>query len=423
MRYSMASASMAHTYGNVTTFINNWLLSLFPKNYFKTNYINSTIAYRDFATFNNNRKEFIKKQKPMMLIRPRIEIDTQDDLPINQTYLANRIYDVMNDDIDTGNLQPFFYDKDNNRQIQFLLNALRINFDVTIVVETMMEQINLVHYFKNRVRQGYDLTLVAGLESFVSRDIMYLLAKDSGYEDVFTEEGKHRMGDFLSYVNNNTLYPVTIKYKNSSGRHEFFRFHHSHLNIAISNLSIDDPSKKGHVVDECTINFSVRCDFNTAGLYVYLSNNDKIFDVELEDGYISNMDFSEMIPVITPQQLYTNRTLPNGWQVFTTPSFDIDTDDIPYPLEFSSLLNTSLLEAVKYHKDNGVPLSTFLNIDILKNNRTMEIERNEYRIDWDNLTVYINNCNRNQEYRFILSVNTVYLNNLLADIVKFKEEK
>src|SRR5699024_2466853 len=158
----------------------------------------------------------------------------------------------------------------------------------------------------------------------------------SGYEDVFTEEGKHRMGDFLSYVNNNTLYPVTIKYKNSSGRHEFFRFHHSHLNIAISNLSIDDPSKKVHVVDECTINFSVRCDFNTAGLYVYLSNNDNIFDVELEGEHISDMDFSEMIPVVTPQQLYTNRTLPNGWQVFTTPSFDIDTDDIPYPLDFSS---------------------------------------------------------------------------------------
>ena len=63
MRYSMASASMAHTYGNITTFVNQWLLDLFPKNYFKTNYINSTIAYRDFATYNNNRKEFIKKPK------------------------------------------------------------------------------------------------------------------------------------------------------------------------------------------------------------------------------------------------------------------------------------------------------------------------------------------------------------------------
>lgn len=422
MRYSMASASMAHTYGNITTFINNWLMGLFPKGYFKTNYINSTIAYRDFATYNNSRKEFIKKQKPMLLIRPRIELDTQDELPINQTYLANRIYDIMNDDIETGNLQNFFWDKDNNRQIQFLMNALRINFDVTLVVETMMEQINLAHYFKNRVRQGYDMTMVADLESYISRDIMYILAKDSGFEDVFTDEGKHRMGDFLSYVNNNSLYPVTIKYKNSSGKHEFFRFHHSYANIAISNLGIDEGTKKNQVVEEYTINFSVRCDFNTAGMYVYLSNNDDVFkEVEVSDSDVLND--TNIVPIITPQQIFSNRTLPNGWQIFTVPSFDIDSDERPYPLDFSVLLNTSLEEAVKYHKDNGIPLTTFLDIDITKNGRTMEVDRNEYTIDWDKLTVYINNCNTNQEYRFILSVNTLYLNDLLSDIVKFREEK
>lgn len=422
MRYSMASASMAHTYGNITTFINNWLMGLFPKGYFKTNYINSTIAYRDFATYNNSRKEFIKKQKPMLLIRPRIELDTQDELPINQTYLANRIYDIMNDDIETGNLQNFFWDKDNNRQIQFLMNALRINFDVTLVVETMMEQINLAHYFKNRVRQGYDMTMVADLESYISRDIMYILAKDSGFEDVFTDEGKHRMGDFLSYVNNNSLYPVTIKYKNSSGKHEFFRFHHSYANIAISNLGIDEGTKKNQVVEEYTINFSVRCDFNTAGMYVYLSNNDNVFkEVEVSDSDVLND--TNIVPIITPQQIFSNRTLPNGWQIFTVPSFDIDSDERPYPLDFSVLLNTSLEEAVKYHKDNGIPLTTFLDIDITKNGRTMEVDRNEYTIDWDKLTVYVNNCNANQEYRFILSVNTLYLNDLLSDIVKFREEK
>ena len=422
MRYSMAAASMAHTYGNVTTFINNWLLSLFPKEYFKTNYINSTIAYKDFATYNNNRKQFAKKQKPMLILRPRIEIDVQDELPINQTYLANRIYDVMNEDIETGNLQNFFWDKDNNRQIQFLLNALRINFDVTIIVETMMEQINLVHYFKNRVRQGYDMRIVGCLESFISRDIMYTLAKDAGFEDVFTKEGEHRMGEFLSYVNNNSLYPVTIKYKNSSGRHEFFRFHHSYLDIAIDGLSIDEPSKKNQVVDECMINFTVRCDFNTAGLYVYLSDNDKAFENNTSP-LPDDFNPSELVPIITPQQLFTNRTLPNGWQLFTTPAFDIDSDERPYPLDFSVLLNTSLSEAVKYHKKNGIPLDTFMHIDILKNNRTMEIERNEYRIDWDNLTVYINNCNTAQEYRFLLSINTMYLNDLLSDIVNFKKER
>lgn len=423
MRYSMAAASMAHTYGNVTTFINNWLLSLFPKGYFKTNYINSTIAYKDFATYNNNRKQFIKKQKPMLILRPRIEIDTQDELPINQTYLANRIYDVMNEDIETGNLQNFFWDKDNNRQIQFLLNALRINFDVTIVVETMMEQINLVHYFKNRVRQGYDMRIVGCLESFISRDIMYTLAKDAGFEEVFTKEGKDKMGEFLSYVNNNSFYPVTMKYKNSSGRHEFFRFHHSYLDIAIDGLSIDEPTKKNQIVDECYINFSVRCDFNTAGLYVYLSDNDKVFENNIVPLDKEEFDVNEMIPITTPQQMFTNRTLPNGWQLFTAPAFDIDTDEVPYPLDFSVLLNTSLNEAVNYHKKNGIPLTTFMNIEILKNNRTMEIERREYDIDWDNLTVYINNCNIAQEYRFLLSVNTEYLNNLLSDIVDFKKER
>lgn len=425
MRYSMASASMAHTYGNIATFVNHWLLDLFPKNYFKTNYINSTIAYRDFATYNNNRKEFIKKQKPMLLLRPRIEIDTQDELPINQTYLANRIYDVMNDDIDTGNLQTFFDDRDNKRYIQFLLNSLRITFDVTIVVETLMEQINLVHYFKNRVRQGYDMTVLAYMESFISRDIMYLLAKDSGFEDVFLEEPenrKHTMGDFLSYVNNNSLYPVTVKYKNSSGRHEFFRYHPTYVNMAISGLSIDEPSKKNQVVEECYINFSLRCDFNTAGLYLYLSNNDAIFADDVTNPSIDNEIKTDMVPIITPQRIY-GRTLPNGWQIFTTPAFDIDTDERPYPLEFSVLLNTSLNEAVNYHRKHGIPLTTFMNIEILKNNRTMEIERNEYEIDWDNLIVYVHNCNILQEYRLILSVNTMYLNDLLADIVKFKEER
>lgn len=425
MRYSMAAASMAHTYGNIATFANSFLLSLFPPNYFKTDYINSTIAYKDFATYNNNRQEFIKKQKPMIILRPRIEIDTLDELPINQTYLAQRIYDINNDDIETGNLQNFFYDRDNKRQIQFLLNALRINFDVTIAVETQMEQINLVHYFKNRVRQNWEMSMVVGLESFISRDIMYLLAKDAGYEDVFTTSKENRIGEFLSYVNNNSMYPVTIKYKNASGRHEFFRYHHSHVNMNITGLSIDDPNKKNQVTDECLINFTLRCDFNTAGLYVYLSNNDTVFEEFEKEGMYEGMHdifADKLLSVTTPQIIY-NRTLPNGWQIYTTPAFDIDSDERPYPLDFSVLLNASLMEAIKYHKKHGIPLTVFMDAEVIKGDRVMDPERKEYEIDWENLTLYVYNCTKNIDYRFVLSVNTVYLNDLLSDIVKFRDEK
>ena len=52
-----------------------------------------------------------------------------------------------------------------------------------------------------------------------------------------------------------------------------------------------------------------------------------------------------------------------------------------------------------------------------------EFERKEYEIDWDNLSIIIYNCNECQEYRFILSIFTTYLNDLLSDIVDFREEK
>jgi hypothetical protein len=287
-----------------------------------------------------------------------------------------------------------------------------------------MEQINIAHYFKNRVRQNWEMTKVVGLESYISRDIMYLLAKDAGFADVFTTSEENRIGEFLSYVNKHSMYPVTLKYKNASGRHEFFRYHTSHVNMAITGLSIDDPGKKNQVTDECLINFTLRCDFNTAGLYVYLSNNDTVFEeFERENLHMTDI-FKEanMISVVTPQKVY-NRTLPNGWQIFTTPAFDIDTDERPYPLDFSVLLNTSLNEAVRYHRKHGIPLTTFMDIEVIKNNRTMKLENKEYEIDWDNLTIYVYNCNINVEYRFILSVNTLYLNELIQDIVNFKDEK
>ena len=419
MRYSMAAASLAHTYGNVATFVNTWLLELFPPNYFKTNYINSTIAYRDFATYNNNRKAFIKKQKPMLIMRPRIELDAFDELPINQTYFGRRMTDFNNNDIDTGNLQSFFMDRENNRYIQFLLNSLRISFDVSLVVETQMEQINLVHYFRNRI-QNWDVAKVIGLESYISRDIMYLLAKDAGFEDVFTTSEESRIGDFLSYVNSNSAYPVTLKYKNASGRHEFFRYHQSHVHLNISGLSIDDPSKKNMVSDECIINFTVRCDFNSAGLYVYLSNNDAIFDDPLN---LDDLSDKNLVSVTTPQEVFTDKALPNGWNVYMAPMFEVDGPEVPYILDFSVLLNFSLTEAIAYHKKFGIPLTTFMDIEVRKGARVMDPERNEYKIDWDNLSLIVYNVTEKVDYRLILSVDTEYLNNLLADIVKFREER
>ena len=99
--YSMAAPSMAHVYGNVTSFVTEYIKQLFPDQ-FKTVYVNTTIAYKNFAKFNNSDKEFIKKRKPMLLVKPRLELDTNDAF-MDGTLFTKRITDMVNPR-DYGNL-------------------------------------------------------------------------------------------------------------------------------------------------------------------------------------------------------------------------------------------------------------------------------------------------------------------------------
>ena len=108
MEYALASTSMAHTYGNVTAFITEFVKNIFPKHYFKTTHISSTIAYREFNIFQNSTKEFMKKNKPILLIRPRIELNDQDNF-LYGTFLTQRITDNYMD-LDFSNLQEFIGD-------------------------------------------------------------------------------------------------------------------------------------------------------------------------------------------------------------------------------------------------------------------------------------------------------------------------
>ena len=74
-RYIAVMGSTSHTYGNVLAFIQNWVLSLFPEDMFKTIHVNSKIAHRQIRSTTH---EFIKKTKPMIIFRPRIAEHDED---------------------------------------------------------------------------------------------------------------------------------------------------------------------------------------------------------------------------------------------------------------------------------------------------------------------------------------------------------
>lgn len=417
--YSMASPNMAHVYGNITSFVTEYMKQLFPDK-FKTIHVNTTIAYRNFSRFNNTNKEFIKKRKPMMLIRPRLELDNRDAF-LAGTLFTERKTDVVNAR-EWGNLQEFFVDKEKGLYIKFLMNRLIMDYDISLIFETQMQQLNYLHYFKNRIRQEAPFVVTTNLESMITRDMIVLL---SDLADIDMIDGDQIDAPrILEYMNKHSLYPVTYKMKNSTGRDEFFRYHPAGVELTITGLSVDDGQKSGQTTDDYGINFTVRAEFSTAGMYYLFSGKRSIDDKYRYLTHDSELVNSSIFPLFTSKNLFVQH-IPEGWQLYMCPTFFIDpTDPKPFVLSVEQIFNNSIQACVDYHKQYNLPFDIFLNVKCLKDNRVMDITRKEYElICEDELSIKIYNWNSSSTYRLLVSVNTGYINNLVSEICDINKEK
>lgn len=414
MNYALASSSSAHTYGNVTSFITEYIKGLFPKNYFKTIHVSSTIAYKQFNVFQNSKREFLKKRKPMLIIRPRIELNDADTF-LYETYLTTRISDNFRDH-DFGNLQPFFEDFEKGISIRFLMNRMKILYDITIITETQMQQINQVIDFKNRVRQEKPITISTSLENYIPREIIKVLSDDVNIP--IYDENKS-VKPFLDYINSNVMTPVTYKIKNSSGNDEFFRFYPVNIDAMISGLSIDDGNRRGFISNVFSINFTFSAEFNSSGIYFYFTKNPNVID-EINLSIATNNN--EIIPIYTVNNIF-DIELPSGWDLYTSSFYSVSDNNKQDILDFKPLLSVPISKIINYHKEKGIPYETFMKISVMKDNRMMDRNLNEYEVDYENCILKTNNVNISSTYRIFIYINTLYINELIKDIYRLEEEK
>lgn len=418
MNYAIAHASLAHTYGNMTCFIAEYIRSLFPKDYFKTIHISSSIAYRQFNIFQNTKKEFIRKTKPMLIIRPRIELNDSDTFLYN-TFMTTRMTDNYMDTCFT-NLQPFISDTENGLHIKFLLNRLKMFFDVTIVSETQISQLNVAHFLKNRVRQDKPFFLQTSLENFIPREIFEEMSKVTGIP-LYGEDGSVKQ--FLDYLNGVSAYPISYKMKNATGNDEFFRFYPVNVDTMFQGLSIDDGSKRGMVGDMYTTTFTVSTEFNSAGLYYFFSQKTELADFELlmSNGTGDNL---KLIPIFTINNLYTQKYA-EGWNLYMSPLYKIDPEslkDKQDTLDFSGFINNSLRSVLDYHKKHSISLDVFLKVFVMRDSELLTpIE--DYDISFETLTLTTKKLNPDSTYRLIVHINTEYVNQIVTDVYNLDEEK
>ena len=150
-RYVSLMSSMSHTYGNALAFIQKWVLDLFPEGLFKTIHVNSKIAHRQIRS---TTREYVKKTKPIIIFRPRIG-DINDERFLKNTPMIERMTDIYSSWGGT-NLISFFNDPKHDLDVKFQLNRSVFYIDVILIFDTLMQEIDYMHYIQNSVRINHN---------------------------------------------------------------------------------------------------------------------------------------------------------------------------------------------------------------------------------------------------------------------------
>lgn len=417
--FTSPSLNIAHTCGNVTAYVTDYLQTWFVPEFFKTVNVSSTMAYRYFNVLQNKNAEFFKKRKPYLIVQPRLEPDGAKFLV--GTQLANRMTPTF-DGGPQGNLQPFVEDKNLGYSLKFLMNRLAMSFDVSIIVETQMEQINLYNYIKNRQVWNMPLNWETALESHVPRE---MIAAISSMVDIpMTESGR-----MLAYLNGNSVYPVTYKIKNSTGNDEYFRYYPARIDAELTNLSIDSGNKVGVVDDAYGITFTVNTEFTTSGIYQILSqqpipkyweHGGEAIDIDKE---VKSSDKGLHLDMLLTPYRDLGIHIPPGWKVYSNPSFKV-TATAPDPdiTDLSKLVSPALRQAINYHLTSNIPLDKLLTVFVMKDYKTLDPLKGEMSVDFQDMLLYTYLLNKTSTYRLLIIVNVEYFNELIVEQLNMEEK-
>lgn len=403
-RYVALMGSVSHTYGNALAFIQDWIINLFPENMFKTIHVNSKIAHRQIKSTTH---EYLKKSKPMILFRPRIPGPDEDRF-LKGTPLIERQTDMYSQ-WGATNLQPFFHDPEHDLTIKYQMNRMVFYVDVVLVFSTLMLREDYFHYFYNSVRINHPFNLDTCFESYLPQEMLKIL---SDCVDVPLYDSDMSTKPFLDYMNAHSSYPITFKLQGSTQTKEFYRYYPVIIDTEISNLDKDDGEQSGHTMTNYQMSFTVRMAFNATGFYYIFS--DKLHHINLPK---IDPEDSSMIPLYTDVLLPEDLDLPYGWSLYNRGTCRLEKEEDS--VNFNQMLNMSIREAIAYHKKNGLPMVSFIDIKIRRQGKPIH-EFQDYTIDWDKLEIHFKHGDTFHTYNILICLNITYINTLMKDLYNLK---
>lgn len=397
---AICNTSAAHTYGNVMSVVEKYILDIFPADLFRTVTCSTSIASRQL---NHLPHQLHKKECPIMVLAPRV-LFGQDD----NRFLANTLFNSRFTDTQAlwgdGSLIPLAKDDRKKIYIHGHYNRAVMYVDIVLSFDTYAEQLDYMSYIHNMIPIGHNKFVKAPLELYIPDEFCNLLAhkvkipmKDQGGS----------VYKFLTYMNSIFNYPVTYKLKGGSNSDQFFLYYIADIDVLFQDPQMGPGIKDGQIRRAFDITFTVRCEFNTVGYFML-----NCPDIEKQIFVLSHGD-KAILPIFSDVINLNDFDLPIGWTILGWPIFKLKPGE--NSVNINSILNDSLNTVIDHHLKLGIPMDRFIKIQFRENGEILNDEM--YYIDWARRELVLANPDPHRTYRLIITVSIEYINNLIKDLL------
>ena len=385
------------------------ILSKFPPDYFKYTHVSTQLAFRQFKRIKDNSFiEFKKQERPKIYIRPSFEVQ-DDSLPFVGTLLTDHMTNGTGF-ISRHSLMPVFRDTDKHVELDFRMNRDRVQFEVSIQVETVIQQLDLYKNMLNMISWNAPHSKIYSLESMIPRPMIQYLA-DNANIDMDNSPGS--IATIVSYLQRHGTYPITYKIRNSSSLDEFFMYYQVPVLISYSDFSVDDGNKRNMTDDGYGISFRVTCDFNHPGAYVIRSVNGTPYKVPHELR-VHDTYQTELFPLYTLERIYEDRgQILEGYKLYFVTTFKTEkekekNDDY---VSLDDIIESPYVYVIKKYLFSHIPSDILMRAILFKDAVQLE-DGTDYNVDWNTMTLHVHDSDPYATYRILL----------YANMTKFQEE-
>ncbi len=396
-----SGTDIVHAVGNVTAIAMQFILDLFPSKTFNTALPSTTIAHRQLR---HTPKQIKTQPYPMCIVNPRVSLSGLDNRLAAGSFATTNWGPVSNRYQNRSEMDKLLFDKRNGIEWRGKINRVVLYLDFVLAFQSISEQLRWASYLINKVpTDGHYFDIDTALELAIPDGF---LEETSRYAKIPVHDQNGNVSSFVDYLNMNSMFPISYRFSSGKHRDAFYMYYMSSILCSIGELNYSTSTKANNIVEsDCPITFTMRCEFNTIGLFDLSVPNPGPFM------QLSSNNASVVIPIFSDSFNDKDFPLLYGWKIIAKPICVLDWGETE--IEFKSVISTTLNTIIDYHLKNNIPIDLFLSVKLRENRCLID---DGYYVDWKTRKIILTDVNHVHTYRIIIAMNQLYVNNWLTEM-------